>query len=417
MRSAFAASAAVLACGAAAAGLLLGSGRAAKSDDPTPPPAVVAPEPSRPAAPDRLVVHEWGTFTSFSGSDGAPVNFSPSNDDLPPFVYGQEGEADSKASRLRRDGTVSMETPVLYFYAGARTRASVRVEFPSGWITEWYPYAAGAPRPLGRQGKDGGQSIRWEVELLPGEQARFPRAEGDNHYYCARATDATPLRVEFDAREGGAAERRATLAQREKFLFYRGVGRFALPVRVRATGGSKVVVKNTSAGTVGGLVLVTARGGRVGFRALGALGPGAEVEGALPSADSTPAGLTGVLTQELTAAGLYEAEARTMVKTWEAAWFGEEGSRLLYLVPRPRADELLPLSVEPRPAEVVRVLVGRHDFVTPEQEAAAERQVRRSQSARAELEAAEKELRQLGRFAEQARRQAERRLEGRAAAE
>src|SRR5882724_4805341 len=34
-----------------------------------------------------LVVHEWGTFTSFSGSDGVRLEFRPLVDeDLPPFV-------------------------------------------------------------------------------------------------------------------------------------------------------------------------------------------------------------------------------------------------------------------------------------------------------------------------------------------
>ena len=57
------------------------------------------------------------------------------------------------------------------------------------------------------------------------------------------------------------------------------------------------------------------------------------------------------------------------------------------------------------------MLVGQHDFLTPQQEANAERQVRRSQAARAELDAAEKELARIGRFGTEARRAAEKRLE------
>src|SRR5436309_1652267 len=34
-----------------------------------------------------LVVHEWGTFTSFSGSDGKRLNFLHKEGDLPSFVY------------------------------------------------------------------------------------------------------------------------------------------------------------------------------------------------------------------------------------------------------------------------------------------------------------------------------------------
>ena len=120
------------------------------------------------------------------------------------------------------------------------------------------------------------------------------------------------------------------------------------------------------------------------------------------------------MVKSLNAAGLYEKEARAMVKTWDTAWFGEDGARLLYLEPRSRADELLPLTIEPKPTEVVRVLVGRHDFLTPEQEADAERQVQRIQAAQEELNAAEKELLKIGRFADQARQMAAKRLETRA---
>ncbi len=102
-----------------------------------------------------------------------------------------------------------------------------------------------------------------------------------------------------------------------------------------------------------------------------------------------------------------------MVKTWESAWFTDEGDRLLYLEPRTRADELLRLTVEPKPAELVRALVGRHDFLTPEQEANADRLVQRARAGQDEREAAEKELLKIGRFAEQARQMATKRLEAR----
>ncbi|MDB5309187.1 MAG: hypothetical protein JWO38_3389, partial [Gemmataceae bacterium] len=59
----------------------------------------------------------------------------------------------------------------------------------------------------------------------------------------------------------------------------------------------------------------------------------------------------------------------------------------------------------------VRVLVGRHDFLTPEQEAETDRQVLRARAAQAELEATETALRKIGRFQWKARQMAEKRLE------
>src|SRR5262249_44348255 len=162
---------AVLAGAAVTAGYFLAPGSAA---DPSPPnPEAAAPVP--PAAAVRLVAHEGGTFTSFSGSDGVPVSFSPNNDDLPDFVYFQEGNGLTKSRRLQAGGTVSMETPVLYFYTDRDLRVSVKVDFPKGWITEWYPFAAGAPHPKLSNPKPGttGQSIGWNIKLVPSEPAIF----------------------------------------------------------------------------------------------------------------------------------------------------------------------------------------------------------------------------------------------------
>ena len=163
-----------------------------------------------------------------------------------------------------------------------------------------------------------------------------------------------------------------------------------------------------------GLVLVTVRDGKIGFRAVESLESGATTEAQLPVFDSTKADLGAFLVKELTAAGLYEKEAKAMVKTWDSAWFGEEGTRLLYLVPRSKTDELLPLTMDPKPTEVVRVLVGRHDFLTPEQEAVAERELLRAQAAQKELNAAYTELNKLGRFSGQAQQMATKRLEAKA---
>jgi hypothetical protein len=406
---------------AVAAGYALTPGAAADPASAVPV-APAAPVPP-PAPPARLVAHEWGTFTSFSGFDGVPVSFNPNNEDLPGFVYYPVNEM-GKGGRLRRGGLVSMETPVVYFYADRETKLSVKVDFPKGWITEWYPFAHEGPIQTPRSERAGGQSVRWNVKLTPGEPNRFPvdKHNRTNHYYAARETDAAPLQAEVAFRgddENAYYDERGlrggSVVQREKFLFYRGVGTFPPPVAVKALGGDKVRVTNNAGGTAAGLVLVTVKGGTIGFRAVGELEPGAETVAPLPAAAGTRADLGALLVKELTAAGLYEKEAKAMVKTWDAAWFGEEGTRLLYLVPRAKTDELLPLTMDPKPTELVRVLVGRHDFLTPEAEAVADRELQRLRAAERELTAANAELRKLGRFGPEAQQQAAQRLDAKAA--
>ena len=52
-----------------------------------------------------------------------------------------------------------------------------------------------------------------------------------------------------------------------------------------------------------------------------------------------------------------------MVATWRDSWF-EEGMRLFYIVPRPVVDRVLPLEIDPAPARVARVFVGRLELIT-----------------------------------------------------
>src|SRR3984957_13094928 len=86
----------------------------------------------------KFEVHEWGTFTSVAGPDGMALDWQPFGGptDLPCFVH--RFQIGFKANLA---GKVRMETPVLYFYAPRPMTASVRVAFPNGYITEWYPKA------------------------------------------------------------------------------------------------------------------------------------------------------------------------------------------------------------------------------------------------------------------------------------
>src|SRR5207245_3851299 len=90
-----------------------------------------------------LVVHEWGTFTSIAGKDGIALEWRPLNGppDLPKFVHTiQEGDAGLRnAPKADLRATERMETPVIYFYSNNEMDVSLKVDFPKGKITEWYP--------------------------------------------------------------------------------------------------------------------------------------------------------------------------------------------------------------------------------------------------------------------------------------
>jgi hypothetical protein len=75
------------------------------------------------------------------------------------------------------------------------------------------------------------------------------------------------------------------------------------------------------------------------------------------------------------------------------------------------AGRALPLRVTPKPDALVRVMVGRHDVLTPERERDVERLVKESKGPSAAAQAsAARELAKLGRFAAPAQKKAEERL-------
>jgi hypothetical protein len=295
-------------------------------------------------APPRLspfTVHEWGTFTSIAGQDGAAVRWLPQGGpgDLPCFV-----ERSVLNYKGGMPGTVRMETPVLYFYSPADVTVKVDVGFRQGAITEWYPHATVA-LPF-NAGPDG--SISWDaITVSPNQAATFPVESGPSHYYKARETDATPL---------------AAGSQVEKFLFYRGVGQFAPPISATVRADGTVVAWSPQDAPLGDLILFENRRGAMAY-SVHKIAAG-RVTLDRPALDDTTPTPQRDLVRILVAHGLYPKEAEAMVATWSDSWF-EEGARLLYIAPRAAVDAIVPLSITPAPTDVARVFVGRMELVTP----------------------------------------------------
>jgi hypothetical protein len=294
-----------------------------------------------------LIVHEWGTFTSVAGADGQAVRWLPQSgpQDLPCFV--ERNQIEFKGALA---GTVRMETPVLYFYAPQPIDARVDVRFPQGYMSEWYPrgiVTSGVPTANGQNFTIGGGLLWPSVRVAPGAPDVFPREAGPSHYYAARETGAAPVRVGD---------------QSEKFLFYRGVGQFQPPLAAVARQDGSVALRSMGGAAIGDAIYFENRRGAATFTARHIAAP----EGTLPrpSLDDASGPPLAELKKILVAQGLYEREAQAMVDTWKDSWF-EEGARLLYIVPARSVDEILPLTISPRPSVLTRVFVGRIELVTP----------------------------------------------------
>ena len=293
------------------------------------------------AQPDTLVAHEWGTFTSVADEAGNPVEWAPwlGPSDLPCFVERMDG----KNWKAILKGLVRMETPVLYFYSTRPMTLSVHVDFPQGWITEWYPKAKVT---AGGQFSDG--KISWDsVEVLPGAALEFPTASGDSHYFYARNTDSAPLRVGD---------------QQEKLLFYRGIGGFLVPLWPKFSSDGKLEIRNAGPTPIPLAIVFENRAGKIGYRVVHGIADAVTVD--LPEMTGDFQQLREDLAGELAGFGLYRKEAEAMVETWRDSWF-EEGTRVLYIYPRNQVDTLLPLSINPKPSATDRVFVGRVEVLSP----------------------------------------------------
>jgi len=360
------------------------------------------------AANQDYIVHEWGTFTSVQGAEGVPIAWNPlQTTKLPKFVYDWTKPGLNRLpAGVLNPGSKSafvtlqrMETPVIYFYSDTERVVDVAVRFPQGLITEWYPQAneigpsafpparwataldgwvqqAGLRPPvafaslLGKKGVPDSR-IRWQqLHLLPAKDhadltLTLPSDTAGNHYFAARETDAALLRV--NRPENGKPP------EHEKFLFYRGVANFKTPLNVTLGGANEgwFQLRNTGPAELRHLFALIVRNGQGQFAYVDALAPGKLLSIDLDGAPGrSPLGkivarLSQQMTEALAREGLYEREAAAMVNTWRESWFEEEGVRVIYTLPRPWTDEVLPLSLEPTPRQIVRVMVGRAEIIPP----------------------------------------------------
>jgi hypothetical protein len=326
-----------------------------------------------------LVVHEWGTFTSFQDAEGRTIaGINVDDEPVPSFVHRLKDLPifttrslpslwSQGAPSCHTDVTLRLETPVLYFYpssAFAQQSFDVQAKFTGGWLTEFFPMAKsdapGFPNEL-RATTQG--SLNWSgLRLSSNEQQWMP---------------TTNERVWLTPRNVRASLVTDTAHQEaEKYVFYRGVGHIDAPLVTRKRGSA---------------LEIQVREGQSGFEHLPTLwlvdvGPDARVtytsirnDRSSKLATALPVASSGTLDQlrrelmtALTAEGLYPDEAQAMLDTWQLSYFQSEGRRLFFIVPRAWTDAHLPLSISAS-ADITRVMVGRIELVSPHQRATLDR--------------------------------------------
>jgi hypothetical protein len=324
-----------------------------------------------------LIVHEWGTFTTLSASDGQPLGgLYVDASRLPAFVHGiPYFNYDSAAgwaplSKLRHV-TVKMETPVLYFYSGVPVDVEVKVGFPGGTISQWYPQCheceaapaapfvdfAAAPYP---------GHISWKAKVLaPGTQIPYTTAGSGQE----TGEWVAPRNVASNLLQGEGGEY-------ERFLFYRGLGNFKNTVNLAFLDDSTFTVTNDGDENLpwvmvydrpheGELYMPPAATWYQG--PLAAHAHLTLKRGPTPAQyDMAAISPMDSLLAHLVQAGLNLDEARALQNTWYNGYFFESGLKAFWILPRAQVDRILPLSITPAPEEIRRVIVGRSEILTPD---------------------------------------------------
>ena len=317
------------------------------------------------ARSSEITMHEWGTFTTVAGSDGRAINWLPLGgpSDLPCFVKHVNANVMAKVApgaqagaqipfeglRSRMLAKVRMETPVIYFYSPTEFDASVAVSFNRGIITEFYPTPTQPSLAIYTNtlaDPNFSHTLEWNVRVSPHEKPLFPNGGTASHYYAARETDATPLKVGVET---------------EKFIFYRGIANFDVPIQTKLLANGDVEVWNLAVeGALPSVILFESRGGKMGYRVAGELAKADTLSP--PELTSDITSIRKELTKDLVRAGLFPKEAQAMVETWKDSWF-EEGSRVFYILPTGSVSAILPLRILPAPTHAVRVFVGRQELI------------------------------------------------------
>jgi hypothetical protein len=342
-----------------------------------------AAESAAPPDQGKLIVHEWGTFLSVQAPDGEALGgMIESEEDLPPFV---RERALGGLNRLAL--TSKMETPVTYFYVDRPRSVEVRVDMPKGLLTHWFPRVRSfGPPPIARPtATPAGSFLDWgRLELIPAPPPQGRRSDLASNlvsrmravspelpWRFVRETDSALVKF-----RGNNDTRARADMDVEKFLFYRGLGALDLPLMVRSNesircGTLSLSLFNRGRETLPGAFVISVDKQNIRFSTVPALAPTCLRSGGVQASFGAPLKLAqGVpeakrqVADALVKGGLYRKEAEAMVNNWEKSYFRTEGTRVLYLIPRPVVDQAIPLRITPAPSELVRVMVGRVEVLT-----------------------------------------------------
>ena len=156
----------------------------------------------------------------------------------------------------------------------------------------------------------------------------------------------------------------------EKYLFYRGIGNFSLPVDVKFDQRGSLSVTNTSGYDIPFIYIYDHQNtDSATVWGSGALSAGRSTTYTKPVkyySDDTSIPQYTDFVGALFSSGLTREEALALLHTWDAGYFQTTGFKIFWIVPRELTDRILPIQISPKPDSLARVLVGKTEILTPD---------------------------------------------------
>ncbi|MCX6867782.1 MAG: hypothetical protein NTV46_16500, partial [Verrucomicrobia bacterium] len=306
-----------------------------------------------------LTVHEWGVFTVFNEQKFANLNRKAEWGNLPEFFYRQFPQ-----QRLHWSPG-AWDKPLIYFYSDRPAlKLGVSVTFTDGVPVVWWP-AASAPtdsgvtkaKPVPRF-----NSLAWSGWLgspVPNQGNRHPDgpswitpeetplAAGQWLAY-ARLKDAALFTVVGSKMQRSAPWTTYRL-ESERFIYYDGLVSSPDSLHCIASTETSVIVKKSATFPIAYIYLLDRRQPDKPRATHAALAAAEETKLDLAPVADLHAFIQQIRA-DLIAAGLFDAEADSLLKIWHQGFFENSGVVAFYLLPQSEYDRMLPLVVSPKPA-------------------------------------------------------------------
>jgi len=340
-------------------------------------PGLTVEEPIR----KGLEVHEWGVFGVNDDRELANADMRAEWAALPKFVFGQTAGRDLP---INQPQVYDVFKPVVFLHSAQPLALEVRVDFPGGAPAVWWPRTVYPAQELdgcpgdGKK-KDAFRYLEWHVqvkELPKGQKSNAqPLAVDKGHWIeTLRAVKADDVFTKTnDGQHGGFIKEGRGLPdsqyERERFIYYDGL----VPIGKRVAVTVETDKVSVASGVKHPLFDVTVVDRRTPDHTrvarLDKLKAGAkatQLEFVEVDPKEWPEAALVILTKQLTGAGLFEDEAKSLAEVWKKDFFQADGLTLFFRLPQEEYEKLLPMKLKPRPEKLVRVGLVLHPHCEPD---------------------------------------------------